>query len=655
MPIREMEDKRGFNKVEFKELAFIDELTSLYNRQYLYQYLPKELSDMRHLDKKLSLFMMDIDNFKQLNDKYGYLYGDRILVKVAKILNQSFRGADTVVRYAGDTFVVILPGADEVMAIDISQRIIKKINRNNFAEGRERPNIHLTISIGLAFYPSDAGCSEKLIYWAEQALYLSKRSGGNCICTTKDITSHMLDEKSLELILPSKQLIGHREQLHRLKELSGQIKKGHFKLVLISGARGSGKTRLFVELKRYLQSKQMRCVNVCCLPDTTNQPYQVLIAVLQELFATISFQSDAFVQSIPENQMLQLAYVIPAIKQAFSSESKTVKITSPRQRRIDLLQGICQSLIYFLKDQSIVLLIDNFHWIDKWTLQFFSETINKVNSLPILVVGAYCKDEIEESILAGAAKEILRHIKRNQLVEELELEPLKKVELLQMVETVFPGLQIGSAVGDIIYGLSAGNPLFIEEILRDLFQEGTIFYEGGKWYFRQINRTAFTQSLEEAIQKRIAGLDEEVKTVIFAAAVIGELFDTRILSQVLERDSGYVLDILDAATKQYLIMPIEHFQVDRFRFRSGYIREIIYRGLSVERRQKLHIKLASVQEQLNKYNIDFVAASLSYHFYQGKNTKKAGFYEAIVEKNVQLLPYFHEVIAFLKEVQNESF
>ncbi|MFC1699169.1 GGDEF domain-containing protein, partial [Candidatus Omnitrophota bacterium] len=94
MPIRKMEDKRELNKDRLKELAFLDDLTALYNRRYLYYYLPTELNDAQRLKNKLCLFMIDVDGFKKINDTYGHLCGDKILVNIAQILRGALREGD---------------------------------------------------------------------------------------------------------------------------------------------------------------------------------------------------------------------------------------------------------------------------------------------------------------------------------------------------------------------------------------------------------------------------------------------------------------------------------------------------------------------------------------------------------------------------------
>ena len=129
MPIRGTEGKTELDKERLRELAFVDDLTELYNRRYLYQYLPSELKAVQRLDKELSLFMIDVDNFKQVNDAYGHLCGDKILVEIAEILRKSFRQGDTVIRYAGDEFVAILPGAKEEIAINIAKRIVDLLEK----------------------------------------------------------------------------------------------------------------------------------------------------------------------------------------------------------------------------------------------------------------------------------------------------------------------------------------------------------------------------------------------------------------------------------------------------------------------------------------------------------------------------------------------
>jgi len=108
-------------------LAIVDHLTGLYNRRYFDKYLKKIISETGKKKKHFSLLMIDIDKFKEVNDKYGHLVGDNVLNELARVLKASMRRGDVCFRYGGDEIAVILLEASEEVAENIKQRIANKI------------------------------------------------------------------------------------------------------------------------------------------------------------------------------------------------------------------------------------------------------------------------------------------------------------------------------------------------------------------------------------------------------------------------------------------------------------------------------------------------------------------------------------------------
>ena len=650
MPIRGMEDKREQDKGRLKDLAYIDDLTLLYNRRYLYQYLPVELKEMKQLGKSLGLLMMDVDSFKEINDAYGHLCGDSVLVEIAEILRNTFRTGDTIVRYAGDEFIAILPGVEEHAAVEIAKRIIDKIDKNPFREKGTQSNIHVTISIGLALFPRDARDPESLIHQADRALYSSKRSGRNRTSTTKDISTQILDERKLEEIFPAPHLIGRQAQLERLKKLLDEAQKKQVRFTLVKGERGLGKTRLISEFRAYAQNKGVTGISASCSPEISSQPYQILITALESLFSSTDYAVSEFIGSQPEPQIAQLANYIHSLKQYLPEDLQAESTAAgTEQAETDLFKAICQGLIYVVKRGALFLVIDDFQWIDNQTLTLFNYIIKNLPDIPLLIIGAYREEEFKRRPDNAEIKELLNQIKQDQSVDELGLEPLEKKEILEMTSAIFGGFQAPAQFVDMIYDVSAGNPLFIEEVLRSLVSKGFIFYQDRKWQIKQISEASLPPFLKEAVQKRMAELDEETRPIVQACAVIGQAFDFNLLCKLLKQDPGYMLEVIDRAVKQHIILPESPFQTDKFKFISGAIREIIYNSLEPAKRQQLHRNLALIKENINKNNIAPVAGSLGYHFSLAHDRKKADLYAQMLLDKARWLPSFEEGFNFLQE------
>jgi len=165
----------------YKNQAITDGLTGLYNRRYMTEYMASLLSISKRGSKSLALFMIDIDNFKRLNDEYGHNVGDAVLKVVAKTMRRAIRECDIIARYGGEEFVVTLPDTDSSMASEVGERLrdaVASIEWDNFGLG----NIpQVTVSVGIAEFPLHGYSHYHLTNAADKALYVAKRAGKNCV------------------------------------------------------------------------------------------------------------------------------------------------------------------------------------------------------------------------------------------------------------------------------------------------------------------------------------------------------------------------------------------------------------------------------------------------------------------------------------------
>lgn len=153
----------------------IDYMTGLYNRRYHDKCLVRAIRHAQSKDKALSLIMIDVDNFKEINDRHGHPAGDMVLKSVAQTIRKNIRDIDICSRYAGDEFVIILPTADHSSAASLANRIREQVSRLEYQiEGLSFSGV--TISIGIAEWKQGANAHE-LMEYADKALYLAKNSG----------------------------------------------------------------------------------------------------------------------------------------------------------------------------------------------------------------------------------------------------------------------------------------------------------------------------------------------------------------------------------------------------------------------------------------------------------------------------------------------
>lgn len=187
-----------------KELSITDELTGIYNRRYFNERFERELQRSKRYHHSLSVLMLDIDHFKMYNDLNGHIKGDELLKRVAVILETNLRKADIIARFGGEEFVILLPEISRNQARKVADKLRRKIESTPFENEESQPEGKITISLGLTVYPEDSERPQKLIQYADKALYLAKSRGRNCVVWHgMDIASNnnlALDKQSNELV-----------------------------------------------------------------------------------------------------------------------------------------------------------------------------------------------------------------------------------------------------------------------------------------------------------------------------------------------------------------------------------------------------------------------------------------------------------------------
>jgi diguanylate cyclase (GGDEF)-like protein len=156
-----------------KQSALTDQLTGLANARYFFMHLEQELSRARRERKPVSLIAIDLNNLKQINDNFGHPQGDRALRILAEVFNRHVRDYDTVVRYAGDEFFIVLPDTNNQKANETAERI-KRAVRETAVEILPGRIVHLSASFGVATFPGDAKEADGLIAAADRAMYNDK-------------------------------------------------------------------------------------------------------------------------------------------------------------------------------------------------------------------------------------------------------------------------------------------------------------------------------------------------------------------------------------------------------------------------------------------------------------------------------------------------
>lgn len=179
--IKALQDKIDARRRELESLSVTDDLTKLYNHRAMQQRLKDEFRRAQRYNEPLSLLMLDVDHFKSVNDRYGHLFGDKVLSELAGVLKEHVREIDIVARYGGEEFMVILPETHFSGSLTVADRLWRAVAEHPFEH--DDTQVAITVSVGISFFPNkNIANVEQLVQFADEALYQAKQQGRNRIC-----------------------------------------------------------------------------------------------------------------------------------------------------------------------------------------------------------------------------------------------------------------------------------------------------------------------------------------------------------------------------------------------------------------------------------------------------------------------------------------
>jgi diguanylate cyclase (GGDEF)-like protein len=186
------ESQRAHNKAlaqrarELQLRSVTDGLTGAYSHAYLQEMLSIEIERAQRHARPLSVLIMDIDDFKKINDTHGHLFGDQVLEELTETINMNIREEDVLGRYGGEEFLVIMPGADAAAALKVGERVCRAVARAAIIDKRGEPGgsrVQVTLSVGVSTFSGQGEITPyHLIDTADKHLYRAKKEGKNRVC-----------------------------------------------------------------------------------------------------------------------------------------------------------------------------------------------------------------------------------------------------------------------------------------------------------------------------------------------------------------------------------------------------------------------------------------------------------------------------------------
>ena len=604
-------------------LIFEDDLTGIYNRRFLLNYLQHKVSWDSLESRPVSLLMMDLDYFKEINDTYGHDVGDKALIWVAGLVKKLSGDKGLAIRYGGDEFMILLPGADKESALKVGEAFMQQIHNELFHLDEVGDDLNITISVGVASAPDDAQSGKDLIRKADTALYYAKRFGRNRLASAEQVALQDVFPKTALHQLDKAKITGRKPQLIKVAEALKKFGQHQNQFLIIKGADGMGKTEFLGAIRQSLPKNKTWQVAVNGIAQEAFRPYYMITNILVELLNQQPDKGKKVLEGLTPKETNYLAYILPQLEKpenlSHQEDEKTL--------RAQLFDNLIHFILKLLDSRHFLLLIDDMHYSDEATLFLLRRLLLRLD-IPLFICGT-ASDILLNNVPGEIIplEQFLAAFEQELSISRLNLAPLTANDIADHFQRIFPNIFLPENFEKILAQLTQGNVLFINGILRKLVLDGKITLTGQQWVVKDLEDGYLPNSLEEIVSQKIAALDEEGRKLLEHAAIFGENVSLSMLAGGSKSMEIKVQEFVDQAVTQGLISSEFKKNDEIIGFLSRRVLEITYGAIQEDRKQELHGRIGTYQKNLHNQHLLPSAATLAYHFQLSANREKALSYQ----------------------------
>ncbi|MGD9074472.1 MAG: diguanylate cyclase [Desulfobacteraceae bacterium] len=605
-------------------LIFEDELTGIYNRRFLYQYLQSKVQWDTLEKRPFSLLMMDVDNFKQINDRYGHQIGDQALIWVAGLIQEVAGEDGLAVRYAGDEFMLLLP-TDKRTSLLRGEKLYKRVHEQSFQPSTADSPLQITLSIGIASAPEDAKNSKALIQRADTALYSAKKKGRDCYVNATEVALEDVFDKTAIYQLEDVKLVGRSKQLAQVTNALKIFSKKKSQFLIVEGSPGLGKTEFLEAIRQNLSRKKIWQVKVNGASQEMFRPYYLITKILIDILNKRKDKGEKVLENLNPKELSYLGQIIPQLGDADEAQIDG--------KEGQFREGIFTTLVHFIPKivgkRPLIIFIDDLHFGDEATMLLLRKLIMR-DDLPLFICGTSSETKEAKVGEKGPLERFHAAYGQELGLQKISLTPLTAAQIARHIKRIFPSLDKPDNFEDDLFQITQGNPLFVSEILRKLVMDQQISLVGQRWVIRPVEEGYLPKSLEEIVTQKIAALDEDSRQMLEQVSALGDDVSLSMLIGSSEAMEAKVLEFIDQAVAQGLLQSDFQLNDEVIRFLGKRVLEIAYGSIDQDRKQELHERIGNYQETLYQRQFLPSAATLAYHFKRSTDQEKAGTYERIL-------------------------
>ena len=619
-------------------LIFEDELTAIYNRRFLLNYFEHKLNWDTLEAEPVSLLMLDVDRFKQINDTHGHNIGDQALIWVAKLMKKAAGEDGLPVRYAGDEFIILMPGTPKEKALKVGEGLIKLAHEKPWLKEMD-VELSITLSVGVASAPKDAQNGKDLIHKADTALYYAKESGRDRLAESGEVPPQEVFSKTSLHQLEKGTVSGRESQFTQVSKALQEFNQGENQFVIIEGVDGMGKSEFLKTIRLNIADSDILQIEVKGNLQENFHPYYMTTNILLVILNELPDNGAEILNDLTPQETTFLSYILPQLGQSKDSpEQKEEEIS--RDQLFATLVGFIPRL---LDSNPLMLLIDDMNFCDEASLLLLRRILLR-DDMPLLVCGTSSHLQPGEIQREPAPLESFFAQYHQELnIIRVMLTPLTATDIAKHFQRIFPQVHLPENFDMRLAQLTQGNPLFISEILRKLVSDRKITLTGEQWVLERVEEDYLPKSLEEIVSQKVAVLDEESRQLLDQASTFGENVSLSMLTGSSEIEESKVLEFIDQAVAQGLISSEYQNNDENIHFLSKRILNLTYGAIQEDRKQELHERIGAYQETLYDQQLLPSAAPLAYHYQLSANEEKAEQYRKLTEANDEKLFNAEEV------------
>jgi len=563
--------------------ADLDDLTAMPLRRAFRETLEKVLDARLTTGRPVSMLVIDVDHFKVVNDTLGHLQGDAVLRMVADQIRFNTRPSDYPARYAGDEFVVLLPGTRLEDACIVAERIRAAVSSASFQDaGAEAKKFKVTLSIGVACAPMHGENMESLFGAADAALYAAKWGGRDTVRSASRAGAGRQ-----EVLLHT--FVGRETERQRLRELLASAAAGSPHVVVLSGEAGIGKSSLIKQLGPDVGIRAGAMLMGHCIEANVGVPYGPWADVV------LSAHRAGLVAPRPWRE---LARIVPEL----NADQGIVTQAGGSQRA--LLEELEEFFKLATATRPLMVVLDDMQWADPPSWDTIEFLLSRLAEQRLLICVTIRPEDLTET-----AESRLRRLSRSERCSELSLGRLSREELTQWLRNTLGGQTPADSLLEHLVGQSEGNPFFAVQTVRALVDERQLCATGEGWQYEKSDSAQMPRAIGDLLARRIERLSRGRRDILALAAVLGREFDPEALVAACDRDEADVHDALDEGLASAVLAPSTR-ERPLLAFTHVQLTRALLQGINPLRLRRMHERIAQALEVMPARD----PATLAVHF-----------------------------------------